>query len=295
MKRFLAGHPILTFLVITFALSSVFYFLIIHTGKLGSGFGLYHAGLMWCPGISALLTCRILNRKISTLGWSWGKTKYQLKAWLVPALYGFIAYLIIWAFGWGGFYDKDFVRQAAGSFGWDPLPDWLVIPLFVIVRGIFGMVGVAAKALGEEIGWRGFLVPEMSRHMNFTQTSLVIGLIWAVWHFPVLLFADYNSGTPAWYALSCFTVMVISVSLIFSWFRVKSNSLWTAVILHASHNLFIQSIFSPLTRDTGITKYFGGEFGLIVPLVALCFAIYFWSRRAELHAPPLKPLAAGEG
>jgi membrane protease YdiL (CAAX protease family) len=100
------------------------------------------------------------------------------------------------------------------------------------------------------------------------------------------VFADYNSGTPAWYGLSCFAVMVVSSSFIFTWFRLKSGSLWTAVLLHASHNLFIQAFFTPLTIDTGKTKYFYDEFGVVLPVITLLLAIYFWSRRGELNPSP---------
>lgn len=282
MKNIFINRPVITFLFITFALSSIFYFLIIHTGKLRSGFDMYVTGLMWTPGISALITSLILGRKISELGWQWGKTKYQLRSYLVPLLYTFIAYIIIWSFGWGGFYNEEFISQVATSFGWTQLPSGLIIVLYFIIMGIFGMPFYSATAMGEEIGWRGFLVPELFKNFNYTITSLIVGIIWAVWHFPILIFADYNSGAPYWYSLSCFTLMVISISFVFTWFRLKSNSLWTGVILHASHNLFIQSIFTPLTKDTGNTKYFVNEFGIVLPVVCGCFAIYFWRNRSKL-------------
>ncbi|MES1224756.1 MAG: CPBP family intramembrane glutamic endopeptidase, partial [Bacteroidota bacterium] len=120
------------------------------------------------------------------------------------------------------------------------------------------------------------------KRFGYTKTSLLTGVIWSVWHYPILLFADYNSGTPAWYGLTCFTVMVISISFVFTWFRMKSGSLWTGMLLHASHNLFIQSIFSPLTKDTGNTKYYIDEFGIVLPIVAIFFAIWFWRKRGEL-------------
>lgn len=282
MKNIFTKRPIITFLTLTFALSSIFYFLIIHTGKLGSGFGLYVTGLMWCPGISALLTTLILGRKLSELGWQWGKSKYQLRSYLIPMLYAFIAYILIWSFGWGGFYNEDFVTQVATSFGWTQLPSGLIIVLYFIFTGLFGIVGSAANAVGEEIGWRGFLAPELFKKFNYTQTSLLSGGIWAVWHFPILIFADYNSGTPYWYGLTCFSVMIVSISFVFTWFRLKSNSLWTGVILHASHNLFIQSIFTPLTKTTENTKYYIDEFGIVLPIVCLCFAVYFWRKRSQL-------------
>jgi len=76
--------------------------------------------------------------------------------------------------------------------------------------------------------------------------------------------------------------MVISISVVFAWMRLKSGSLWTGALLHASHNLYIQAIFTPLTRDTGKTAWYIDEFGAVVPIVVLCFAIYFWRRRNEL-------------
>src|ERR1700749_3679864 len=87
---------IVIFLLITFALSSIYYFLIIHAGKLAAGGGLYVTGLMWSPALSAFITSLILKRKISALGWQWGNPKYQLWAYLVPIIYSLIAYLIIW-------------------------------------------------------------------------------------------------------------------------------------------------------------------------------------------------------
>jgi membrane protease YdiL (CAAX protease family) len=108
--------------------------------------------------------------------------------------------------------------------------------------------------------------------------------MWVVWHYPILLFADYNLGTPGWYAMSCFTVMVIGMSVIYTWFRLKTGSLWTATFLHPSHNLFIQGIFTPLTSDTGPTRYVVDEFGFVLPLVIGATAVWFWRRRLPLGA-----------
>src|SRR5262249_37659031 len=138
-------------------------------------------------------------------------------------------------------------------------------------------------ALGEEIGWRGLLVPELFKTFGFTMTALISGAVWSSWHYPVLIWGDYNAGTPTWYALACFTVMVMSISFIFAWMRLKSGSLWTGAILHASHNLYIQGIFTPMTRNVGKTAWYIDEFGAVLPLVALGFAIYFWRKGHELR------------
>lgn len=278
--------PVLIFLSITLALSAIFYFLIIYSGTLGGGRGQYVMGLMWCPGISALITMKILKRNISDLGWKWGKTKYQIWSYLIPVLYAFIAYLAIWVFGWGGFYNKEFVNSLTESYGLGPIGNGFTIVLYVVLLGIFGTIRSMSSALGEEIGWRGFLVPELYNRYGFTKTSLISGLIWGVWHLPILLFADYNSGTPSWYAMTCFMVLIVSMSFIYTWFRMKSGSLWTAVLLHATHNLFIQNIFTPLTSDTGNTAYYVDEFGIVLPVVGILFAIYYWNKRKELKLVP---------
>ena len=276
------SSPITIFLTITLALSSIFYFLIIYSGTLGGGNGLYIMGLMWCPGISALITLKLLKRNNSDLGWGWGKAKYQVSSFFIPFFYAFIAYLFIWIFGFGGFYNKEFVNGLSDSFGLGAIGNWLTIILYVLLVGVFGTISGMARALGEEIGWRGFLVPELYKKYGFTKTSLISGFIWGIWHLPILLFADYNSGTPSWYALSCFMVLIVSMGFVYAWYRLKSGNLWTAVILHASHNLFIQRVFTPLTLDTGNTSYYKGEFGIVLPIIGIVFSLYFWKKRSKL-------------
>lgn len=272
---------ILTFLVITFALSSVFYTAIILSGHLSTGSGIYVYGLMWCPGISALITCRLRGISFSELGWRWN-TRYVLISYFIPIIYGLIAYLAVWTSGFGKFPNDDFVKAVASAFGWKSFPPFLVIVLYVLLKGTIGMASSMSSALGEEIGWRGFLAPQLAKVTTFTKTALIGGIIWSLWHYPLLLFADYNSGTPPWFALTCFTVMVVAISFPLAWLRLKSGSVWTGAVIHASHNLFIQSILTPLTADTGQTKYFIDEFGIALPTITIIFAIIYWKKRLEV-------------
>jgi uncharacterized protein len=89
---------------------------------------------------------------------------------------------------------------------------------------------------------------------------------------------------PLWYALVCFTAMVLGLSFAFTWLRLKSGSLWTGVLFHASHNLFVQGIFTPLTAQTGPSKYLIDEFGAALAIAALVVGYLFWRRRASLSA-----------
>ena len=69
---------ILVYLLVTWAVSSPFYFLIIKSAGTNAAGGAYTSGLMWCPAIGALLTCKYLGRPIASLGWQWGQIRYRL-------------------------------------------------------------------------------------------------------------------------------------------------------------------------------------------------------------------------
>jgi len=278
------------FLLLTFAFSAIFYFLIIHAGHLGAGRGLYVMGLMWSPGVAGLISRYRFEGSLRNHGWTWGPRRLLWGSYLIPIAYGAAVYLVVWVTGLGGFYSHPFIEGQSAAFGWTGLPAGLQLALYVAFVGTLGMPGSSASALGEELGWRGFLVPELAKLTSFTRVALISGLVWSFWHYPILLFADYNSGTPAWFGLTCFTVMVVGISFVFAWMRLKSGSMWTGMLLHASHNLWIQSIFDPLTVDTGRTKYVIGEFGIGLALAAIVLAHLFWKRRAEL---PIGPRAAG--
>ena len=256
--------------------------MIIRIGTLTANGGFDVLGLMWCPALSALITTIILRRKFSAFGWRPGKVKYLLLSFAVRIVYSFISYIIIWSAGWGTFYNGEFVHNVAATYGWKNYSDSSVMLLYLLRTVVFGMIINSVAALGEETGWRGFLVPELFKDVGYTKSSFIVGIVWAVWHFPLILFADYNTGTPVWYGLTCFTVMVISLSFIYTWFRLRSKSLWAPVILHATHNLFIQALFTPLTKTTADTKYFIDEFGVVIPFVCMCFAFFYWSKRSLL-------------
>ena len=201
---------------------------------------------------------------------------------LVPMAYAATAYGAVWTLRLGG-WSQELVGVVAQRFGLPRMPLWGSFALWFLFTATAQMIHGMATALGEEIGWRGFLVPELAKQMSYTKLSLLSGVIWAAWHSPLLLFADYNAGTNRWYAMGCFTIMIVSTSFIFAWLRLKSGSLWPAAVLHASHNLFIQTVFDNLMRDTGKTLWYTTEFGAALAAVTAVFAVYFWTRRAEVE------------
>jgi len=274
-------QQILTYILLVFVFNVPFDYLMIRAHSIRAGDFLYVSGIMWCPALAAMAVLKLNGRKLSELGWGWGKPKYQLLAWLIPFVYSTITYVIVWASGLGAVPNPEFVQRTASQMAPD-MGRSLAMFIYIVLTGSFGLVISVALALGEEIGWRGFMVPELAKTKSFTVTALVSGTVWAVGHYPSLLFSDYNGGTPAWYGIPCFTAQIVAMSFVLAWLRLKSGSVWTAAIMHATHNLYIQNIFTPLTRNTGKTNWFIDEFGVVLPLLIICFAVYFWRRRDEL-------------
>lgn len=274
-------NGVVTFLVLTAVFSAVFYTLIIISGRVNGGNQYYVLGLMWCPGWAALLTLQLHGRSFTELGWRLGPWKLLIVSYALPIVYALFTYVPVWLIGYEGFPNMETVHRWSNHLSLGNLPVQLVIGIYFVLSSTLGLVRTTG-ALGEEIGWRGFLVPELLKSYSYTQTSLITGVIWAIYHYPILIFADYNMGTPIWFGLICFTVMIVSSCFIYTWLRIRSGSLWPAAILHASHNLFIQAIFTPLTATTGYTNYLIDEFGIGLMITTMAVGFYFWTRRNEL-------------
>ncbi len=103
--------------------------------------------------------------------------------------------------------------------------------------GKLSMIGflLAVLIVGEEIGWRGFLLPHfLKRHGPFA-SALVVGEIWALWHLPNFLLPAYPHYGISFFV---FVIIAISYSVLFTWFYLKTGgSLLLATIFHAALNL----------------------------------------------------------
>ena len=278
-------QEIIVFLTLTFALSSIFYTKIIAAGGLGDvGSGVI-TGLMWCPGIAALITRLALARDLAGLGWRPGKLRFLAASYLTPLLYAALAYGLVWLLSAGSFFDRDIIAKIADALserkGWSFGSEAAVLGAYFLLIATRGVFFGCISALGEEIGWRGLLVPRLAETRSYTQTSWISGAIWAVWHWPLILLAGYQGNSPA-FSLATFTLMAVAASFIFAWLRLRSGSVWTAMLLHASHNAFIQNFFDPLTRTDGVAKYLTGEFGIATLAAVGLFAWLYWRRRGEL-------------
>lgn len=278
---------IVTFLVLAFGLSSIFYVKII-TG--GEGIGPWLVPLMLCPGVSAILTKLIFDRSLKGLGWKPGPAKWLGLGYLLPILYGAVIYGIAWLVGLGGF-TTDVVADVVGTgMGMADAPRWQVVAVytFFLATIVYLRRGLLSS-LGEELGWRGFLFPELHRMTSFTTASLISGVVWTLFHLPLILFSDYHSGAPIAFTVVVFFISTVAHTFVNNWLRARSGSVWPTVLLHTSHNVFINNVYDPLMARYPLTDYFVTEFGLGMLVINVLMAVYVWARRSEVE---LKPEAA---
>ncbi len=98
----------------------------------------------------------------------------------MPLAYATVAYGGVWALRLGG-WNQDLPALVTQRFGLPGLPVWAVFCLWLLLTATTGLIRGLSTALGEEIGWRGFLVPELAKMMSFTKVSVLSGIIWTAW------------------------------------------------------------------------------------------------------------------
>jgi len=241
---------------------------------------IYVGAIMWCPAIAAYITLKIKGRKISSLNWNWGNWKYIRLSYFVPALYGIITYALIWIFGFGNLANEETIidwGKELGLFGIGTLNPTSITIIAIILLGTVGVIRAAATTLGEEIGWRGFFIYELRKVLSFTGVSIFSGIIWAAWHWPLLV---YYSNNVLLEFITFFTV-IISMSFIMTYYTFKSQSIWPAVIFHAVSNVYIQKIMPPLTIKVEGTEYWLGENGIMFAIITFAFGLYFWRKAVK--------------
>jgi membrane protease YdiL (CAAX protease family) len=265
-------REIVVFLVLTIILSTLAYIPIIQAGTINGGQSKFASLLMLAPGLAAVITYLVFERSLRPVGWKLDKIQYLLLGLVIPIIYCLIGYGLVWLTGRGKY---------NGQFP----PNFLIVLVTLLFNGTL-------SALLEEIAWRGFLVPKMMELTSFTKTALITGLIWAAWHYPLIIYSNVRLGnTPLPYSLVCFTIFAMGISFATAWLRMKSGSVWTAALLHGSHNAFMLHVFNILTTDTGGTWLLLGEYGAVTAAMGLLLVILFWSLRnrlPEFNIPELK-------
>jgi len=115
------------------------------------------------------------------------------------------------------------------------------LPMFI---ANFGLVLLIGGPLGEELGWRGYAMPALAARMNWRAASLIIGLVWGLWHLPLFFMA----GTAqAQMPIALFMINITASSVAFSWLFARSGrSVWPVIVGHTSLNLWAGLLILPL-------------------------------------------------
>ncbi len=197
---------VFSFLLITFGLTYLLEGLLILAGFRVTAIPamagqLAIAAFMWIPAIATVITIRfVTHQKASTILLRFGPSikPYLATMALIPLTF-VITYLITWALGLGspdwhlqGFYSL--VATTGADMSTAPNPTMLLI-LFTFMTVLVSPFFNTLFGLGEEIGWRGFLLPRLMP-LGKWKAYAILGVIWGLWHAPLVLVGFNYPGHP---------------------------------------------------------------------------------------------------
>lgn len=148
-----------------------------------------------------------------------------------------------------------------------------IFPL-AILNGII-TVFLGAGPLGEEGGWRGYLLPRLLSRWPVWQASLFIGIVWATWHLPIMaMFPAWRNDIPFWTYLPLYTFVVTGFSFMMArvWI-ISSGSLLPLIWLHGIINAVGWMAFNPAIWSSRWPVELGGIF---LGLCAFLTAAIIW-------------------
>lgn len=191
-------------------------------------------------------------------GWrSWGL------AVLVPLLVLGVAYSVAWSLGVGQ------LMVPSGQ-------QLLILPFKLLISIA---IGALLGALGEEVGWRGYLLPHLLS-LGQTRALLLSGLLHGVWHLPVMLLTPYYHHLGNRYiVVTLFLLSLTAAGVFFGYLRLTTGSVWPAAIAHRAWNTFSDR-FATLTVAVSplALEYLAGESGLVTLIGIVLVAVWLLYR-----------------
>lgn len=225
---------------------------------------------------TALMLFVVTRDGYTKAGWqSLGLHRLGLRAWgpavLIPLLALGGAYGVVWATGLA-----DLVIPAT----LDGMPvSALFLPAMVV---LFIVKVTLTSALGEEVGWRGYLLPRLES-LGWAWAMLLTGLLQAVWHLPLIFSTTLYHAEGSRYLT--IPLLFLSITLIEGFFlgylRLTTGSVWPASLAHAANNVF-WTIFAGFTVGATplVSEYLAGESGILT-LAVYTLLVGWWVYRLQ--------------
>ena len=191
------------------------------------------AVLMFFPALGVLIT-RLITRegfKDSMLSLNLrGNVHYYLIGWFGPMVLTILGAVLYYAI-----YPSEFTLATLKT----TMATQSMPPVAVIVVMLFSPWPNLIPCLGEEWGWRGYLLPKVAARMKFLPTVLLTGFIWGIWHAPIIVTGhNYGVGYPGypWAGVGAMCLFCIVGGTLLSYITLKTNSCWPAVLAHGALN-----------------------------------------------------------
>jgi membrane protease YdiL (CAAX protease family) len=254
--------------------------------------------LMWTPAISSFVARLVLREGIGDVSFRFGG-KAGLKAIgvaiLMPIVVGGIAYGIAWSTGLVGFSVLTPSPQRAamtpGLAAITALPPIPRLIVFILLSATISTLVNTSACAGEEIGWRGYMLTRLYA-ARIPQPMFVSGVIWSLWHFPLILSGAYAAGPNPLMSSGLFLVDVMGIALVIGVLRLRSGSVWPAVFLHSAWNSIIQGPFDGSSTGPNAATIVG-ESGVLVAIVSLIFGLIVYRRWISQGSPNVSLARAG--
>ncbi len=241
---------------------------------------------MFMPMTSAILVQKFIYKQPlkKPLGISFKLNRWWLVAWLLPTLIAFATIgvsLLIPGITYSpemtGFFERfEGIIPPAQLHQMKEQMTAFPIHIFwiALIQGLLAGITINAIAgFGEELGWRGFLQREFS-YMGFWRSSAIIGLIWGIWHAPIILQGHNYPQHPVEGAFMMVPFCLL-LSPIFSYIRLKSKSVIVASIVHGSLNGTAGLAIIPVKGGNDLIIGVTGAAGFIVLLIVNLFIFFF--------------------
>ncbi|MDA3643443.1 CPBP family intramembrane metalloprotease [Saccharopolyspora indica] len=212
---------------------------------LTSSIGLIASAMMLTPALG-VLAVRLLDRRTPAREWAretgltFGPRPKRtvvllLAAWFGTVLFSAVAVAVSAALGLLVLDLEEFSLLAAtmGELG-APVGVGSVVAVQLVAMVLIAPLINSVLAFGEEWGWRGWLLPRLAERGAWP-ALLISGVIWGVWHAPLTLLGYNYANLGPWAAL-VFTGTCVLLGVLLGWLRLRSGSVWPAVLAHGAIN-----------------------------------------------------------